>query len=95
MQLHDLRGRRPGLTAEERRTFTAAAAKAERPVRTLGAVLHDTGRRIIKALTLAPERVELGHAVVFERPAGAQHPGAEPPHVQCRLPADDMALRAG
>jgi hypothetical protein len=35
MQLHDARGKRLYLTAEERRAFIAAAARAARPVRTL------------------------------------------------------------
>ncbi len=38
MQLHDPNGKRLYLTAEERRAFLAAAAKAARPVRTLCSV---------------------------------------------------------
>lgn len=67
MQLHDPQGRRLYLTAEERHAFLAAAAKAERPVRTFCAVLHDTGCRISEALALTPERIDLsGRAIVFE-----------------------------
>src|SRR4051794_7071472 len=67
MQLHDPQGKRLYLTAEERRAFLAAAAKAARPVRTLCGVLHTTGCRVSKALALTPERVDLaGKAVVFE-----------------------------
>jgi integrase len=67
MQLHDPNGKRLYLTAEERRAFLAAAAKAARPVRTLCGVLHTTGCRISEALALTPERVDLtGKAVVVE-----------------------------
>jgi integrase len=67
MQLHDATGKRLYLTADERRAFIAAAVKAERPVRTLCAVLHDTGCRVSEALALTPERIDLtGRAVVFE-----------------------------
>ena len=67
MQLHDPDGKRLYLTAEERRAFLAAAAKAARPVRTLCGVLHTSGCRISEALALTPERVDLtGKAVVFE-----------------------------
>ena len=54
MQLHDPNGKRLYLTAEERRAFLAAAAKAARPVRTLCGVLHTTGCRISEALALTP-----------------------------------------
>ncbi len=67
MQLHDPNGKRLYLTAEERRAFLAAAARAARPVRTFCGVLHTTGCRISEALALTPERVDLtGKAVVFE-----------------------------
>jgi integrase/recombinase XerD len=67
MQLHDARGKRLYLTADERAAFLAAAAKAARPVRTLCGVLHATGCRVSEALALAPEHVDLtGRAVVFE-----------------------------
>src|SRR5690242_5352311 len=67
MQLHDLHGKRLYLTADERRAFMVAAARAERPVRTFCAVLHDTGCRISEALALTPARVDLsGRALVFE-----------------------------
>jgi hypothetical protein len=56
MQLHDPNSRCLYLTAEERRTFLVAAAKAAQPVRTLCGVLHTTGCRISKALALTPER---------------------------------------
>jgi hypothetical protein len=42
MQLHDARGKRLYLTADERRAFIAASVKTERSARPLGAVLHDT-----------------------------------------------------
>jgi integrase len=67
MNLHDAQGRRLYLTAGERRAFVAAAATADRPVRTLCTVLHDTGCRINEALALTPESVDLsGRAVMFE-----------------------------
>lgn len=67
MQLHDTQGKRLYLTADERRAFLAAAAKAERPVRTFCAVLHDTGCRISEALALTPERIDLtGRVIMFE-----------------------------
>src|SRR4051794_30912498 len=67
MQLHDAQGKRLYLTADERRRFIAAAARAERPVRTFCAVLHDSGCRISEALALTPERIDLtGQAIVLE-----------------------------
>ena len=67
MQLHDDQGKRLYLTADERRAVVAAAAKAGRPVRTLCAVLHDTGCRISEALALTSERIDLtGRALVCE-----------------------------
>ena len=52
---HDTQGRRLYLTADERRAFIAAAATADRPVRTRCTVLHDTGCRIcIRAPLLRP-----------------------------------------
>src|SRR4051794_37476589 len=67
MRLHDARGKRLYLTAEERVAFLAAAAKAARPVRTPCGVLHTTGCRVSEALALTPERVDLaGEALVFE-----------------------------
>ena len=67
MNLHDTQGRRLYLTADERRAFIAAAATADRPVRTLCTVLHDTGCRISEALALTPESVDLsGRALMFE-----------------------------
>jgi hypothetical protein len=44
MQLHDTHGKRLYLTAEERRAFLAAAAKAARPVRTLYGELRSAPR---------------------------------------------------
>ena len=65
--LHDAQGHRLYLTADERRAFMAAAAQAERPVRTFCAVLHDTGCRISEALALTPERIDLARgAIVIE-----------------------------
>ena len=67
MNLYDTQGRRLYLTADERRTFIAAAATADRPVRTLCTVLHDTGCRISEALALTSESIDLsGRAVMFE-----------------------------
>lgn len=67
MQLFDAQGKRLYLAAEERRAFSAAAARADRPVRTFCAVLHDSGCRISEALALTPERVDLsGKALVLE-----------------------------
>jgi integrase/recombinase XerD len=67
MQLHDSQGKRLYLTNDERRAFIAAAATADRPVRTLCTVLHDTGCRISEALALTPECIDLsGRAVMFE-----------------------------
>ena len=67
MNLHDTQGRRLYLTADERRAFIAAAATADRPVRTLCTVLHDTGCRISEALALTSESIDLsGRAVMFE-----------------------------
>jgi len=67
MQLFDAQGKRLYLTADERRAFIATAAKADRPVRTFCAVLHDSGCRISEALALTPERVDLtGKALVIE-----------------------------
>src|SRR5688572_14408374 len=64
MNLYDSQGRRLYLTADERRAFIGSAATADRPVRTLCMVLHDTGCQISEALTL--ERIDLsGQAVVF------------------------------
>ena len=59
MPLHDTQGKRLYLTADKRRAFMATAAKAERPVRTFCAVLHDTGCRISETLALTPERIDL------------------------------------
>jgi len=67
MQLYDSQGRHLYLTADERRAFIAAAVMADRPVRTLCTVLHDTGCRISEALALTPEHIDLsGRVVMFE-----------------------------
>jgi len=67
MNLHDTQGRHLYLTADERRAFIAVAATADRLVRTLCSVLHDTGCRISEALTLTSESIDLsGRAVMFE-----------------------------
>ena len=66
MNLYDTQGGRLYLTADERRAFIAAAT-ADRPVRTLCTVLHDTGCRISEALALTSESIDLsGRAVMFE-----------------------------
>jgi integrase/recombinase XerD len=67
MNLYDTQGRRLYLTADERRAFIAAAAMADRPVRTLCTVLHDTGCRISEALALTSENIDLSdRALMFE-----------------------------
>src|SRR3954449_2955682 len=58
MQLYDSQGRHLYLTADERRAFIAAAVMADRPVRTLCTVLHDTGCRISEALALTSENID-------------------------------------
>ena len=66
MQLFDAHGKRLYLTAEERAAFMAAARKAAPEVRTLCAVLHDTGCRESELLEATPERVDLtGGCIVF------------------------------
>jgi len=54
MSLHDRKGHRLYLTAEERTAFLAAAQHFPREVRTLCVILHDTGCRISEALSLTP-----------------------------------------
>ena len=71
MQLHDSHGHRLYLTADERRAIMVAAEKAERPVRTLCAVLHDTGCRISEALALNPAQIDLGGRAVIREPEEA------------------------
>lgn len=67
MSLHDRRGHRLYLTAEERAAFLVAAQHFPREVRTLCVLLHDTGCRISEALSLTADRVDFsGKAVVFE-----------------------------
>ncbi len=53
MQLHDRQGKRLYLTAAERAAFMAAARRAAPEVRTLCAVLHDTGCRESEPYTAA------------------------------------------
>ena len=84
MQLHDAQRKRLYLTADERRAFMATTAKAERPVRTFCAVLHDSGCRISEALAPTPERIDLtGQAIVIEtlkeRRSGVYRAVLEPP----------------
>jgi hypothetical protein len=65
MNLYDTQGRRLYLTANERRAFIGSAA--DRPVRTLCMVLHDTGCQISETLALTSESIDLsGRAVMFE-----------------------------
>jgi site-specific recombinase XerD len=52
IQLYDLESRRLYLTVAERDTFLDAATQADRPVRTLCAVLYYTGCRISESLAL-------------------------------------------
>lgn len=66
MQLHDSEGQRLYLTGSERQAFLDAARKAPREVRTLCALMHDTGIRESEALEVTPERLDLaGGAVVI------------------------------
>lgn len=65
--LIDPAGHRLYLTASERAAFLAAAAKADREVRTFCEVLHTTGCRISEALALTVRRVDLdARVLVFE-----------------------------
>lgn len=66
MQLFDRQGQRLYLTAAERAAFMAAAKAAAPDVRTLCAVLHDTGCRASELLEVTPARVDLpGGCLVF------------------------------
>ncbi len=66
MHLFDRQGKRLYLTAEERAAFMIAARKAPAEVRTLCAVLHDTGCRESELLEVTPQRVDLtGGCIVF------------------------------
>jgi integrase len=86
MNLYDSQGRRLYLTADERRAFIAAAATADRPVRTLCTVLRDTGCRISEALALTSESIDLsGRAVMFES-LKKRRPGISGP-CRCRPPS--------
>ena len=65
--LHDRKGHRLYLTAEERAAFLVAVQHCPREVRTLCVILHDMGCRISQALSLTADRVNFsGKAVVFE-----------------------------
>ena len=67
IQLYDPEGRRLYLTSAERDAFLDAATQADRPVRTLCAVLYYTGCRISEALALTPRRVDInGQTIIFE-----------------------------
>jgi integrase/recombinase XerD len=67
IQLYDTEGRRLYLTSAERDAFLDAATQADRPVRTLCAVLYYTGCRISEALALNARRVDIGgQTVIFE-----------------------------
>ncbi len=67
MDLHDTRGQRLYLTADERAAFLAAAKNAPLPVRTFCLILHYTGCRISEARALTPASVDLsGKTIVFE-----------------------------
>jgi integrase/recombinase XerD len=58
--LHDRKGHRLYLTAEERAAFLAAAQHVPREVRTLCVILHDTGCWISEALSLTADRSAWG-----------------------------------
>jgi integrase/recombinase XerD len=58
-QLLDSQGRRKYFTPDERRMFMAASINAPREVRSLCAVLHDTGCRISEALALTVKDIDL------------------------------------
>ena len=65
--LFDHTGRRKYLTGEERLRFLAAAARADRRIRTLCMTLTFTGCRISEALALTPGRIDMdGGLIVFE-----------------------------
>jgi integrase len=67
LSLHDAKGHRLYLTAEERAAFIAAARQFPREVRTFATVLHDTGCRVSEALAVTPERIDFSaKAVIFE-----------------------------
>jgi integrase len=67
VQLYDTEGRRLYLTSAERDAFLDAATQADRPVRTLCAVLYYTGCRISEALALTPRRIDInGQTIIFE-----------------------------
>jgi integrase/recombinase XerD len=67
IHLYDTEGRRLYLTSAERDVFLDAATQADRPVRTLCAVLYYTGCRISEALALTPRRVDIsGQTLIFE-----------------------------
>jgi integrase len=67
IQLYDTEGRRLYLTSAERDAFLDAATQADRPIRTLCAVLYYTGCRISEALALIPRRVDInGQTIIFE-----------------------------
>jgi integrase len=67
IHLYDSEGRRLYLTSAERDAFLDAATQADRPVRTLCAVLYYTGCRISEALALTPRRVDIGgQTLIFE-----------------------------
>ena len=75
MQLNDPHGKRLYLTAEERAAFMAAARKAAPEVRTLCAVLHDTGCRVSELLEVTPERVDLTGGCIVFRTLKKRRPG--------------------
>jgi integrase/recombinase XerD len=64
IQLYDTQGRRLYLASAERDAFLDAATLADRPARTLCAVLYYTGCRISEALALTPRRIDIGDQVV-------------------------------
>jgi integrase len=67
LQLYDPQGRRLYLTSAERDAFLAAARQADRPIRTLCAILYYTGCRISEALALTPRRVDINpQTIIFE-----------------------------
>lgn len=67
IQLYDTEGRRLYLTSAERDAFLDAATQADRPIRTLCAVLYYTGCRISEARALTARRVDInGQTIIFE-----------------------------
>ena len=65
--LHDAKGHRLYLTAEERAAFLVAARQFPVEIRTFCTLLHDTGCRVSEALAVTSEQIDFSSkAVTFE-----------------------------